>query len=180
MKKYIDVNEVMDKLSAAQVTAIGDIFDGGIGVERDKKKALEYFLKGAMLGDAYAQAMIADAYAIGDIMQKSVADALMWYQRSAEQNNPYAQYQLGKRLADDDGGLLWLHLSADQGFPLAMKELSDRLCTLDPRMSQKWLKRYYRNKNKSNAEIWLGKKYLRERRRQRMPEVLEGEVMIRI
>ena len=180
MKKYIDVSKVMDKLSAVQLTAVGDIFDGGEGVERDRKKAIDYFFKGAVLGDAYAQAMIADAYAIGDIMQKSEADALVWYQRSAEQYNPYAQYQLGKRLSDDDGGLLWLHLSADQGFPLAMKELSDRLRTLDPRMSQKWLKKYYRNKNKSNAEIWLGKKYLRERRRQRIPELLEGEVVIRI
>ena len=180
MKKYIDVNKVMDKLSAAQITAIGDIFDGGDGVERDRKRAIDYFFKGAVLGDAYAQAMIADAYAVGDIMQKSEADALMWYKKSAEQYNPYAQYQYGKRISDDDGGLLWLHLSAHQGFPLAMKELSDRLRTLDPRMSQKWLKRYYRTKNKSNAEIWLGKKYLRERRRQRMPELLEGEVVIRI
>ena len=159
MKKYIDVSKVMDKLSAVQLTAIGDIFDGGEGIERDRKKAIDYFFKGAVLGDAYAQAMIADAYATGDIMQKSDADALMWYQRSAEQYNPYAQYQLGKRLADDDGGLLWLHLSADQGFPLAMKELSDRLCTLDPRMSQKWLKKYYSKRNNSFLRYGLSRLY---------------------
>ena len=178
MKKYIDVNKVIDKLSAAQITAIGDIFDGGDGVERDRKRAIDYFFKGAVLGDAYAQAMIADAYAVGDIMQKSEADALMWYKKSAEQYNPYAQYQYGKRISDDDGGLLWLHLSAHQGFPLAMKELSDRLYRYDPKLSQKWLKKYYSKRNKCKLKNFCGKTYLKELRHEHLPKVFCGEIVV--
>ena len=104
----------------------------------------------------------------------------MWYRKAAEQGYPYAQYELGKRLHDEEGGLLWLHLSAKQGFWLAMKELSDRLRLSDPKASERWLKRYYRNKDKHDAWRWHGKKYMREYMREQQPEMIDGEVVIRI
>lgn len=79
-----------------------------------------------------------------------------------------------------EGGLLWLHLSAKQGLWLAMKELSDRLRLSDPKASARWLKRYYRNKDKHDAWRWHGKKYMREFKRERQPEIINGEVVILI
>ena len=102
------------------------------------------------------------------------------YRKVAEQGYPYAQYELGKRMHDEEGGLLWLHLSAKQGFWLAMKELSDRLRLSDPKASERWLKRYYRNKDKHDAWRWHGKKYMREYMREQQPEMIDGEVVILI
>ena len=132
------------------------------------------------MGNAYAQSTLANAYTIGRDVDKSDELALFWYKKAAEQGYPYAQYELGKRLHDEEGGLLWLHLSAKQGFTIAMKELSDRLRCSDPKASQKWLKRYYRNKDKRDAWRWHGKKYMREFKRERQPEVIDGEVVILI
>ena len=61
-----------------------------------------------------------------------------------------------------------------------MKELSDRLRMYDPKASNRWLKRYYRNKDKHDAWRWHGKKYMREYMREQQPEMIDGEVVILI
>jgi TPR repeat protein len=137
-----------------------------------------YCKMAAEMGNAYAQSTLANAYTIGRDVEQSDELAFFWYTKAAEQGYPYAQYELGKRLRDEEGGLLWIHLSAKQGFTIAMKELSDRLLFSDPKASRKWLKRYYRNKDKRDAWRWHGKKYMREFKRERQPEVIDGEVVI--
>ena len=82
------------------------------------------------------------------------------------------------RISEEEGALLWLHASARQGFTMAMKELSDRLREVDPKKSKKWLRRYYRKKD--TIETLHGKKYMKSIRKMRMPEVIDGEVVIRI
>lgn len=183
MKNYMkldDMETIHFKLNPAQIAALADIYEEGNGIERDELMANNLYWWSAELGDPYAQSVLSNAYTIGRDIKKSDELALFWYKKAAEQGYPYAQYELGKRLHDEEGGLLWLHLSAKQGFTMAMKELSDRLRFSDPKASQKWLKRYYRNRDKRDAWRWHGKKYMREFKRERQPEVIGGEVVIRI
>ena len=181
-RQYRKIEEVIDRLSSAQIAAVADIYENGEGSlpEEDWEKSTRYYKMAAEMGDAYAQSTLANAYTIGRDVERSEELAFFWYKESAEQGNPYAQYEVAMRLSDEDGALLWLHSSAKQGFPTAMKELSDRLRIIDPRMSQKWLRRYYRNKDKHDIWRWHGKKYIREIKRERQPEIIDGEVVIEI
>ena len=116
----------------------------------------------------------ADIYANGTEIKRDPLMAQTCYLMAAEKGEPYAQYQISMRLAEEDGALLWLHLAAKQGFPVAMKELSDRLRGVDPRASQKWLKKYYKRRGRSAKKHWFGKNYKNES----MPEVIDGRVVI--
>ena len=173
-KEYRKAEEVLDKLSPMQLATLYDLYS-----ETPDKSAL-YLEMAATGGNAYAQTILGHAYSLGCGVEQSEAVALTWYRKAAEQGYPYAQYELGRRLCDEEGGLLWLHLSAKQGFWLAMKELSDRLRVSDPKASARWLKRYYRNRHKRDAWRWFGKKYMREFKREQQPKMINGEVVIRI
>ena len=179
-KQYRKVEDVIDLLSPAQIAAVADIYENGDGLlpKEDWVKSTQYYKMAAEMGDAYAQSTLANAYTVGCDVEKSEALALFWYQRSAEQGNPHAQYEVAMRLSDADGALLWLHSSAKQGFPTAMKELSDRLRIIDPRLSQRWLRRYYRKRSKCKIENINGKHYVRQIRKTNMPTVIDGEVVI--
>ena len=179
-RQYRKIEEVIDLLSPAQIAAVADIYENGEGSlpEEDWEKSTRYYKMAAEMGNAYAQSTLANAYTIGRDVERSDELALFWYKQSAEQGNPYAQYEVAMRLSDEDGALLWLHLSAKQGFTSAMKELSDRLHEVDPKKSKKWLRRYYRKKN--TIETINGKKYMKQIRKMKMPEVINGEVVIEI
>ena len=181
MKNYMkldDMETIHFKLHPAQIAALADIYEKGECVERDERMANNLYWWSAELGDPYAQSVLANAYTIGRDITKSDEQALFWYKKSAEQGNPYAQYEVGMRISEEEGALLWLHASAKQGFTMAMKELSDRLREIDPRKSKKWLHRYYRKKD--TIKTLHGKKYMKSIRTMRMPEVIDGEVVIRI
>lgn len=181
MKNYMkldDMETIHFKLTPAQIAALADIYGEGDGVEQNELMATNLYWWSAELGDAYAQSVLANTFAIGRDLKKSDEQALYWYKKSAEQGNPYAQYEVGMRISEEEGALLWLYASAKQGFTMAMKELSDRLREVDPKKSQKWLRRYYRKKD--TIETLHGKKYMRSIRKMPMPEVIDGEVVIRI
>lgn len=176
--KLDDMETIHFKLHPAQIARLADLYEEGEGIERNELRASNLYWWSAVLGDPYAQSILANAYAIGQGVKQSNEQALDWYKKSAEQGNPYAQYEVGMRISDEEGALLWLHASAKQGFTTAMKELSDRLREVDPRKSRRWLRRYYRKKN--TIETVNGKKYMKSIRKMRMPEVINGEVVIRI
>ena len=173
---YKKIDEVSDLLTPIQLSALADMYEDGVVVNADPELALTYYQMAADMGDPYAQSIVAERYASNNEDKL----AIFWYLRAAEQGNPHAQYVLGKLFSDEEGGLLWLHLSAKQGSQLAMKELSDRLLTIDPRQSKKWLKRYYRKRAKNQTDTFNSKKYMRLLKRERLPEVIDGEVVIRI
>ena len=181
-KQYRKIEEVIDSLSPVQIAAVADVYENGDGAlpNEDWKKSMQYYKRAAETGDAYAQCRLANAYATGLEVEKSAELALFWYTRSAEQGNPFAQYEVAMRVPDEEGALLWLFASAEQGFATAMKELSDRLRITDPRMAQKWLRRYYRKRNKCKIKNINGKNYMRQIRNTKMPKVINGEVVIKI
>ena len=173
-KQYRKIEEVLDSLTAIQIAAVADIYanDEKLLLKKSLDTAAKYYKMAAEMGDPYAQCILANSYVLND------TQALFWYGKSAEQGNPYAQYALGMYLSEEDGALLWLHSSAKNGFPTAMKELSDRLQATDPRKSKKWLRKYYRKKG--TIQTLHGKKYMKKIHKMKMPEVLNGEVVIRI
>lgn len=75
---------------------LGVAFQRGISLRQDSSVAVEYFAKGAHLGDILCQCALADAYRDGRGIAKDEMAAVNWYTKASEQGNANAQYRLGK------------------------------------------------------------------------------------
>ncbi len=75
-------------------------------------------------GDSEAQYALGLAYEIGEHTSKDLAKAFEWYQKSAAQDHPKAQYHLGIFYALAKGGAkkdiaqskLWLRKAKENGY----------------------------------------------------------------
>lgn len=78
---------------------VGLCYEKGIGIPMDKKKAIEYFRKAAMMGNAKSQYKLGIYYVL-----ESITD-----------NGDYGDLSIARH---------WLRLSAEQGYKLAIDELT--------------------------------------------------------
>jgi TPR repeat protein len=113
----------------------------GYGVATDHPKAMEWLLKAANAGNAYAECVLGDHYEYPDwqgsgakkwLPKANLVEAIRWYRRSAEQNWAGGQYHLGlcylkgKAVEVDEArGLKLVRAAADQNLEAAVKELAD-------------------------------------------------------
>ena len=74
---------------------LGLMYDSGLGVEKDQKKAVEWFTRSAMNGNAVAQYNLALAYRYGEGVPKDDSKALEWYLKAAEQQYAPAELNIG-------------------------------------------------------------------------------------
>ena len=90
----------------------------GIGVERDLKKSAEYLGKAIVYGDDDAQ------LELGALQEdeNNPVEAFKYYKLSAEQNNPYAQFNLGRLYLigkgvkiNNEEAFNWFKKSAENG-----------------------------------------------------------------
>ncbi len=79
--------------STAQ-TALGLLYERGIGVARDPALALEWYRRAAAQGDALAEFHIGSLYERGEGIARDYAEAAKWYQRASEKGNESAQAAL--------------------------------------------------------------------------------------
>jgi len=109
---------------------IGELYYDGEKVNKDSKKAFEWFLKSANNGDASAQVLIGMMYAEGNGTDKNLKESTKWFRKSAVQGNREAQAFLGQAYLYGDGVPMnyseaekWLTLAADGGFAYAQRDL---------------------------------------------------------
>ena len=95
---------------------------GGYGLEVDKRKALDWWLKAAEQGHAKAQFNYALTYAKGNDVGMDLGLAAKWYRRAAAQGFAAAQFNLGNMCATGNGApkdyveaYKWFSLAAAQG-----------------------------------------------------------------
>ena len=88
-------------------------------------------IKKAEAGDAEAQFEVGKAYDLGEGVEKDLAQAAVWYKKSASQGNMKAQNNLGLAYKNGEGvekdlneAMKWLKKSAEQGNKLAMYNLA--------------------------------------------------------
>jgi TPR repeat protein len=99
-------------------------------VPKDAAKAVEWYLKAAAQGSAWAQYDLGGIYANGAGVPKDVAKAVEWYQKAANQGNAWAQYDLGWMYGKDEGmpkdtakEVAWYQKAAAQGHAVAQNSL---------------------------------------------------------
>ena len=76
------------------MTNIGVMYEYGYGVDKDPKRAVEYYQKAADMGNAAGQANLASMYRDGNGVQKDYAKAAYWYNECV--NNPNADEKIIK------------------------------------------------------------------------------------
>lgn len=103
----------------------------GEGTAINKEKACEWFLRGALLGDASAQATAGACYYTGQGFPQNLPEALKWLSLAAKNGNKNAQFLLAEMYSDGQGIELnlslakeWYEKSAAQGHQGAQKKLA--------------------------------------------------------
>lgn len=114
--------------SAEQDHKRGLLFYKGIGVDKDFKKAVQWFKQAAKKGHSGAQYNLGIMSYLGQGMTKDFAQAAHWFQKAGEQDHASAQYNLGflyyegKGVTKDDlQAFMWIDRSANLGDEKAVR-----------------------------------------------------------
>jgi hypothetical protein len=106
----------------------GLLFYKGIGVDKDFKKAAQWFRQAARKGHAGAQYNLGIMSYLGHGMRQDYATAAQWFRQAGEQDHAAAQYNLGflhyegKGVAKDSlQAFMWIDRSASLGDEKAIR-----------------------------------------------------------
>jgi len=125
----------------------------------------------AVLGNADAEAALADMYLRGEGRPKDLTEAARWFRRAAEQGNATAQYNLATMYANGEGvprdtaqAANWYRRAAEQGDDDAQNELGRMYWTGDGVarnliLAAEWSRRAAEQGNKI-AQFRLGIMYM--------------------
>jgi TPR repeat protein len=123
---YLDIPpDFLDKVNAGDPWAqneLGEMYEIGVGVPEDDRKAVEWYKKAAEQGYADGQYNLGRMYEIGRGIPKNLKKAVELYKKAAEQGNADAQndlgfaYEYGKGVAVDyKQALRWYQKALEQG-----------------------------------------------------------------
>ena len=121
-----------DDIDALSVLGICLIY--GIGGEKNEEKGFDYLRQAAEKGCSNAQAYVGYCYYRGKGVGKDRAEAVKWFEMSANQGNPFGQRALGRYYLKGDMednkklGVNWLRKAANQGDSISQRLLG--LCYL--------------------------------------------------
>ncbi len=103
---------------------LAKLYQEGVGVEKDPRRAAELFLSASIKGFAKAQYNLGKVYRDGEGMPQSESLSLFWFIEAAERSHARAQDKLAERSLtgrglpkDEIEALKWSILAAGQGVP---------------------------------------------------------------
>lgn len=115
----------------AALNLLGMMYEQGKGVPVDTARAVDYYRRGAKLGDVYAQFNLAASYNTGVGVPMNYRAAVKWYRRAADQGASFAQYSLATMYEDGYGvekdfsqAAYWYQLAAENGSMQAQNNLA--------------------------------------------------------
>ncbi|MDR3199784.1 MAG: sel1 repeat family protein [Planctomycetaceae bacterium] len=113
-------SEHSDQNSASVQCALGDVYCDGIGVEKDRVQATEWYRKAAEQNFAPGQCFFAQC------LEEEGKEYLKWLQQSAEQEFAPAQYHFGlvcRKNEEHTEAVSWFRKAAEQGHVTAQNQL---------------------------------------------------------
>ena len=129
-KAFESMKQAMNEGYVPAINAVGLFYQNGWGVEASPAKALEYFQKGAELGEQWALLNLANQYMTGHLLPKNPEKAFSLYEKSANQGNAIAQFSLANLYTEGAGvkkdftkATEWLEKAAGQGHVEAQRVL---------------------------------------------------------
>jgi uncharacterized protein len=102
---------------------VGSFYEEGLPpIKADQKTALQWFQKGADLGESRCEGELGWAYANGVGTKRDYAESVRWYKAAAEQGDPVGAYGLGVRYLTGQGverdisqAMFWFQKAAEGG-----------------------------------------------------------------
>ncbi|MCB9990250.1 MAG: sel1 repeat family protein [Rhodospirillales bacterium] len=108
------------------------MYDEARGVEKDPKRAFEWYLRAAELGHAYSQNYVGVAYKEGLVVRRDYRKAFSYISKAAEQGEAHAQRNLGRMYIFGQGieknlyiAGQWYKKAADNGLEEAKAYLKE-------------------------------------------------------
>ena len=117
---------------------LGNMYMEGVGVDTDKRKAIDWYGKAAAQGYEKAQYKLGLVYYEENSPEKDMSLAFRFFNEAAGKGHPAAQFHIGKMYASGQGverdyrtALQWYGKAADGGFNEARREIIDIAELLD-------------------------------------------------
>ncbi len=111
---------------------LGNMYMEGVGVDTDKRKAIDWYGKAAAQGYEKAQYKLGLVYYEENSPEKDMSLAFRFFNEAAGKGHPAAQFHIGKMYASGQGverdyrtALQWYGKAADGGFNDARREMID-------------------------------------------------------
>jgi len=98
------VRKLAEQGNAEAQSKLGVLYASGVGMTRDKKEALKWYLKAAGQGHPMGQWNLAFMYVKGEVVETDFVKARELFRKAAESGLPNAQYDLGVMLLEGLGG----------------------------------------------------------------------------
>jgi TPR repeat protein len=101
--------------------ALAYYYETGTGVAVNQSQAIDLYRKAAQQGDPLAGWLVGRHYFLGNGVPRDLDAAQKWLKLSADQNNAYGAYYLGRLVADRDAAKAakLFKIAADLGLPQA-------------------------------------------------------------
>ena len=119
---FKEILEKAEKNDAKAQCAVAMSYRGGIGVEQDDTKAVQWLQKSASLGHPYAQYLLAISFCAGIGIEENLELGFLWGLKSAKQGISEAQCLVAQLYGRGDGveqnpveAIKWCTRSAEQG-----------------------------------------------------------------
>jgi len=110
--------------------ALGELYNRGVGINRNAPEAAKWYRRAAEQGHLDAQVTLGWMYNAGTGVPQDFMEAIKWFELAAKQGHPGAQNNLGVLYRQERGGeknvgkaLMWFQKAADQGMPHAQYAL---------------------------------------------------------
>lgn len=81
--------------NSAAINNLGYMYDNGLGVRKNSKKAFELYKKAAEMGDDHSMRVLASKYQLGQGCEKDVTMAIRWYKKALAKGNMQVGFKLG-------------------------------------------------------------------------------------
>lgn len=128
-------DQLVRQAESGDITAIHTLcyaHSYGSGLPKDYGHAFLWCEKGAQMGHANSQTLLAELYHFGFHVPKSEEDARRWYSSAAEKGHLHAQFMLGRvilasasTISDAQEACRWFVRAADSGYQKAKDQLAE-------------------------------------------------------
>jgi len=163
--KFNKTRKLAEQGDASSQSYLGWMYNTGIGVKRDNKKAVEWYTKSAEQENAIGQYNLGLMYRLGQGVLKNNNTAVYWYEKSAEQGRAEAQYSLGMLYIDNYWATKKTQKIIDNNSFLGIlyKDIKENIhipSVKNKRMvvAKYWIKKAYENTNeeisKKAKDVW--------------------------
>ncbi len=113
---------------------LGEMYEKGLGVNKDINKAVSYYYNSAKGGDDRSAVKIGSMYYYGKNVNQNFNEAYKWFYYASKTGNATAEYNLGLMYLEGTGvkqdfknAFYYLKRSADKGHSLAQGEIGNLL-----------------------------------------------------